>query len=202
MHRHLISIALGALIAAHPVQASAASHPAAEAQALELAKETIAVRSVRGEGNGTGEVAAILKKALVDGGWADGDVEVVPYEDTAYLIATWQGSDPSLGPIVISAHMDVVEAKPEDWERDPFTPVIENGYLYGRGASDTKFDAALAVGLDDRTAAPGLQAQAQHRDRLFGRRGNHDAYLADHRRAAQACEAGAQYRWRFRHARR
>jgi acetylornithine deacetylase/succinyl-diaminopimelate desuccinylase-like protein len=41
--------------------------------------------------------------------------------------------------------MDVVEAKPEDWERDPFTPVVENGYLYGRGASDTKFEASLAV---------------------------------------------------------
>jgi acetylornithine deacetylase/succinyl-diaminopimelate desuccinylase-like protein len=145
LHRHLISIALAALIAAQPAQVRAASHPAAETQALDLAKETIALRSVRGEGNATGEVAEILKKALVEGGWANGDVEIVPYEDTAYLIATWQGSDPSLGPIVISAHMDVVEAKPEDWERDPFTPVIENGYLYGRGASDTKFDAALAV---------------------------------------------------------
>ena len=69
----------------------------------------------------------------------------MPVDDTAYLIATWPGSDPSLGPIVLSAHMDVVEAKPEDWERDPFTPVVENGYLYGRGASDTKFEASLAV---------------------------------------------------------
>jgi carboxypeptidase PM20D1 len=41
--------------------------------------------------------------------------------------------------------MDVVEAKPADWERDPFTPVIENGLLYGRGASDMKLDDALAV---------------------------------------------------------
>ncbi|HLF30574.1 MAG TPA: M20/M25/M40 family metallo-hydrolase, partial [Xanthomonadales bacterium] len=72
-------------------------------------------------------------------------IEIVPFKDTAYLIATWPGSDPSLGPIVVSAHMDVVEAKPEDWERDPFTPVVENGYLFGRGASDTKFEAALAL---------------------------------------------------------
>jgi acetylornithine deacetylase/succinyl-diaminopimelate desuccinylase-like protein len=41
--------------------------------------------------------------------------------------------------------MDVVEAKPSDWERDPFTPVVENGLLYGRGASDMKLDDALAV---------------------------------------------------------
>jgi len=38
--------------------------------------------------------------------------------------------------------MDVVEAKAADWTRDPFTPVVENGYLFGRGASDMKFDAA------------------------------------------------------------
>jgi carboxypeptidase PM20D1 len=41
--------------------------------------------------------------------------------------------------------MDVVEAKPADWERDPFTPVIENGYLFGRGASDNKFDISTFV---------------------------------------------------------
>jgi acetylornithine deacetylase/succinyl-diaminopimelate desuccinylase-like protein len=41
--------------------------------------------------------------------------------------------------------MDVVEAKPSDWQRDPFTPVIENGLLYGRGASDTKLNDALVV---------------------------------------------------------
>ena len=48
-------------------------------------------------------------------------------------------------PILILGHMDVVEAKPSDWERDPFTPVVENGLLYGRGASDMKLDDALAV---------------------------------------------------------
>lgn len=120
-------------------------HPAAEAQVLELSKQAIALRSVAGEGNQTPQVAELFRQALLDGGWPEDAIEIVPYEDTAYLIATWSGSDPSLGPIVVSAHMDVVEAKPEDWERDPFTPVVENGYLFGRGASDTKFEAALAL---------------------------------------------------------
>lgn len=128
-----------------PAAGRAEPHPAAEAQALALAKETIALRSVQGPDNKTAEVAQAFRRALRAGGWADEDVEIVPVEDTAYLIATWPGSDPALGPIVLSAHMDVVEAKPEDWERDPFTPVVENGYLYGRGASDTKFEASLAV---------------------------------------------------------
>ena len=70
---------------------------------------------------------------------------ITPVDDTAFLIARWKGHDPKLKPLVISGHMDVVEAKPSDWERDPFTPVVENGLLYGRGASDMKLDDALAV---------------------------------------------------------
>jgi acetylornithine deacetylase/succinyl-diaminopimelate desuccinylase-like protein len=126
-------------------QAEPKPYPVAEAQALDLSKETIALRSVQGEGNKTADVAQAFRRALIAGGWAEGDIDIVPVDDTAYLIATWPGSDPSLGPVVISAHMDVVEARPEDWERDPFTPVVENGMLYGRGSSDTKFEASLAL---------------------------------------------------------
>ncbi|MBV8308438.1 MAG: M20/M25/M40 family metallo-hydrolase [Gammaproteobacteria bacterium] len=117
----------------------------AEAQALDLAKQAIALRSVRGAGNQAAQVAALFKSALVAGGFADADVTITPVDDTAYVLARWPGQDPQLKPLVISGHMDVVEAKPADWERDPFTPVIENGLLYGRGASDMKLDDALAV---------------------------------------------------------
>lgn len=117
----------------------------AEAQVLELSKASIALRSVRGPDNETAKVAELLAGALREGGWSADEIEIVPYDDTAYLIATWPGTDPKLGPIVISAHLDVVEADPKDWERDPFTPVVENGLLYGRGASDTKFDAVQAL---------------------------------------------------------
>ena len=134
-----------ALLTPVAAQAEPKPYPAAETQALDLSKETIALRSVQGEGNRTAEVAQAFRRALLAGGWAESDIEIVPVDDTAYLIATWPGSDPTLGPVVLSAHMDVVEAKPADWERDPFTPVVENGYLYGRGASDTKFEASLAV---------------------------------------------------------
>jgi len=145
LNRNILAAATGSifLLAATLVQAQI--HPTAEAQVLELSKKAIALRSVEGEGNQTPQVAELFKQALLDGGWPEDTIEIVPYKDTAYLIATWPGTDPSLGPIVVSAHMDVVEAKPEDWERDPFTPVVENGYLYGRGASDTKFEAALAL---------------------------------------------------------
>ena len=143
----LRSLLAASLLLAAPAALAAkpAAHPAAEAQALDLAKRTIALRSVAGPGNQTGEVAKVFKAALVGAGWADSDVEVNPLGDTAYLVATWRGSDPKLKPLVLSGHMDVVEAKREDWVRDPFVPVIENGYLYGRGATDMKLDDSLVV---------------------------------------------------------
>lgn len=138
------AVAWGCLLASNAF-ANEADHARADAQALELAKQAIALRSVRGSGNQAPQVAALFKSALVAGGFSDSDVTITPVDDTAFLIARWKGQDPQLKPLLISGHMDVVEAKPSDWERDPFTPVIENGLLYGRGASDMKLDDALAV---------------------------------------------------------
>lgn len=137
---------IGAMAAAALAgNAAAAAHPAAEAQALDLAKAAIALRSVQGPGNQTPEVAALYRSALIAGGFAPADITVAPLGDTAYLIARWPGSDPALKPLVISGHMDVVEARAADWTRDPFKPVVENGYLYGRGATDMKLDGTLAI---------------------------------------------------------
>jgi acetylornithine deacetylase/succinyl-diaminopimelate desuccinylase-like protein len=138
----IASVLAGASALAAPVPAA---HPQAEQQALDLAKQAIALRSVSGPGNQTPQVAALYRDALVAGGFAPGDVAITPVGDTAFLIARWPGSDPSLKALVISGHMDVVEAKPSDWQRDPFTPVVENGYLYGRGATDMKLDGTLAI---------------------------------------------------------
>ncbi len=120
-------------------------HPQTEAQVLDLAKQLIAIRSVKGENNRTIDADKAMRDALMAGGWKSDDIAIEPLGDTSYLIATWRGSDPGLKPLVISGHLDVVEANPKDWQRDPFTPVIENGYLFGRGASDMKYDAALAA---------------------------------------------------------
>jgi carboxypeptidase PM20D1 len=136
----MVALLSGAVSGAKP-----ADHAQADALALDLAKQAIALRSVRGPGNRTPEVAALFKTALVSGGFAASDVTITPVDDTAYLIARWPGSNPGLKPLVISGHMDVVEANPADWQRDPFTPVIENGLLFGRGASDMKLDDTLVI---------------------------------------------------------
>lgn len=59
------------------------------------------------------------------------------------LVALYPGSDKSLKPLLLLAHIDVVVAKRSDWTRDPFTLIEENGYFYGRGTVDDKAQAAI-----------------------------------------------------------
>src|SRR4029077_1163112 len=59
------------------------------------------------------------------------------------LIAVRRGRDRAAKPVLLLAHIDVVEAKREDWQRDPFKLVEEDGWFYARGASDDKSMAAV-----------------------------------------------------------
>jgi acetylornithine deacetylase/succinyl-diaminopimelate desuccinylase-like protein len=61
------------------------------------------------------------------------------------LVAVLKGTDPKARPMLLLGHLDVVEAKREDWVRDPFTLIEENGYFYGRGAADMKSVDAVWV---------------------------------------------------------
>ncbi len=91
-------------------------------------------------------MAARLKAA----GYADTDVRVFftpEHPKDGGLVAQLPGSDPKAKAILLLAHIDVVEAKREDWTRDPFTLVEEGGYFYGRGTSDDKAMAAIFTDL-------------------------------------------------------
>jgi acetylornithine deacetylase/succinyl-diaminopimelate desuccinylase-like protein len=61
------------------------------------------------------------------------------------LVAIYPGTSTTAKPILLIAHIDVVEAKREDWERDPFTLFEENGHFCARGVSDVKSMAAVWV---------------------------------------------------------
>jgi len=86
-----VATAMAMMLAGGAAAAPLASHPAAEAQALDLAQKAIALRSVAGPGNKTPEVAALFKAALVTGGFGPDDVTIIPVDDTAYLVARWRG---------------------------------------------------------------------------------------------------------------
>src|SRR3569833_460796 len=97
--------------------------------ALALARKASAIRSVEGADNQTPAVDALFRDALGAGGFDPKDVEIVPVTDkadsTAYFLARWRGSEAGLKPLVVSGHLDVVEAKKSDWVRDPFAPIVE-----------------------------------------------------------------------------
>jgi acetylornithine deacetylase/succinyl-diaminopimelate desuccinylase-like protein len=66
------------------------------------------------------------------------DIVELPLGEARALIVRVPGSDLKARPVLFSGHMDVVDARPEDWERNPFELVEENGFYFARGATDNK----------------------------------------------------------------
>jgi acetylornithine deacetylase/succinyl-diaminopimelate desuccinylase-like protein len=128
-----------ALLAAAPVHAKPADADAAKAILI----DSIAIPTVMGRGK-VPELAAYYAGILKAAGFADSDIVITPMGETATLAVTLSGTTKAK-PIVLLGHMDVVEADPKDWARDPFVPVEEDGYIFGRGSEDNKFDVAMMI---------------------------------------------------------
>jgi acetylornithine deacetylase/succinyl-diaminopimelate desuccinylase-like protein len=91
--------------------------------------------------------AQAMRKRLLDAGFAAKDVQVLgPNERKGNLVARLRGTGAGgLKPILIIGHLDVVEARREDWTTDPFQFVEKDGYFYGRGTQDMKVDDAVLM---------------------------------------------------------
>jgi carboxypeptidase PM20D1 len=136
------------LLCLAPLAAHAAGDPAVppalSAKALEMLKRSVGFRTVEGEGQ-VPAYAEYLAGELRAHGFAAEDITITPRGETATLVARFRGSDRTLKPILVSSHMDVVPAKREDWERDPFTAVVEDGFVFGRGSYDNKFGLVTSM---------------------------------------------------------
>jgi acetylornithine deacetylase/succinyl-diaminopimelate desuccinylase-like protein len=127
--------------------AAAASSAATEPQFRELYKELVETNTSLSAGSCTlaaERMAARLKAA----GYPDEDFHpfsVPDHPKEGGLVFISPGRDPKLKAILLLAHIDVVEAKREDWVRDPFKLGEENGNFYARGALDDKSEAAIWV---------------------------------------------------------
>ncbi len=123
--------------------------PAGEQRFRELYKELVETNTTFSAGSCTlaaERMAARLKAA----GFPESDLHLFAapdHEKEGGLVAVYPGRDPKLKAILLLAHIDVVEAKREDWTRDPFTLVEENGSFYARGAMDDKAEASIWVDL-------------------------------------------------------
>jgi acetylornithine deacetylase/succinyl-diaminopimelate desuccinylase-like protein len=125
--------------------ARAAQPPADEAAFRAIYKELIEINTTRSAGDCT-RAAEAMRARLLAAGYPPGDMQILAPPEApkdGALVAILRGREPSLKPILLLAHIDVVEAKREDWVRDPFTLVEEDGWFYARGASDDKAMAAI-----------------------------------------------------------
>jgi acetylornithine deacetylase/succinyl-diaminopimelate desuccinylase-like protein len=113
-------------------------------EALDILREAIAVPTVEGRGQ-VPVLAEKMRARLIAAGFPAGDVAFVPMGETGYLTARYRGRKAAAKPILVIGHLDVVEAKRADWQRDPFVPVVEDGYVFGRGALDNKGDIAVVL---------------------------------------------------------
>src|ERR1700733_3272311 len=107
---------------------------------LALYKELVETNTTLSAGSCT-LAAERLASHLKAAGFADAYVtqfSVTEHPKEGGLVAILHGSSTSAKPMLLLGHLDVVEAKREDWTRDPFTLIEENGYFYGRGTSYMK----------------------------------------------------------------
>ena len=141
-----VCVFLGMLVAI-PVIAQVSAPTPTQARLREIYKELVEINTTDSVGNCTTAANAMAGR-LKAGGFAAGDMQIIvppggPKKGN--LVARLKGSGAGGKPILMLAHIDVVEAKREDWKRDPFTLVEEGGYFYARGASDDKAMAAAFV---------------------------------------------------------
>jgi acetylornithine deacetylase/succinyl-diaminopimelate desuccinylase-like protein len=126
--------------------ASAADLTPVQHQLREIFQELVETNTTNSSGSCTVAVNKMAKR-LQAAGYGAADVQVIVPPDgptKGNLVARLKG-DGSKKPLLLLAHVDVVEARREDWTRDPFKLVEEDGVFYGRGVADDKSMAAAFV---------------------------------------------------------
>ena len=130
-----VAAAVAALFMIAP--ASAQGEAPHQRQARELLERVTAFRTARSHKQ-VPAMTDYLRSVLRAGGVAEADIAMLPLDETSGMLVRVAGRSANPRPILFSAHMDVVDARPEDWTRDPFKLVEEDGYFFGRGVLDNK----------------------------------------------------------------
>ncbi len=135
------SLACAALVA--PARSQTPAHPD-EALFRAIYKELVEINTTESTGD-TLIAASAMGKRLLDAGFPAGDVQVLSSGPRkGNLVARLRGAG-AKKPMLLMAHMDVVEARREDWAFDPFTLQEADGFFRARGAIDDKAMAAIFV---------------------------------------------------------
>lgn len=114
--------------------------------AHDIFAELIAANTAPSGGPDTRQAVAGLVKHLKAGGFTDDEITVIGQTDALpNLIVRYRSKNAQQKPVLLMAHIDVVEALREDWSVDPWKLIEKDGYYYGRGTTDNKAGAAMLV---------------------------------------------------------
>jgi acetylornithine deacetylase/succinyl-diaminopimelate desuccinylase-like protein len=148
-------LTLGFVLFLGSLHVHAADPAARRAAERDLFKQAVEIPTVAGRGEMPRLVkllSAEFRKAGIK------DIIVKPYGTTEAMIVRWPAAKPSgRKPILLMAHMDVVEARRADWTNDPFVFREADGYYWGRGASDNKAGMIAIVASLARLRAAGFE---------------------------------------------
>lgn len=143
----LASLLIAAAVTGLAAPASAQERPLTryEALAREILAELVAINTTHSVGSTTAAAEAVRARLLAAGFPASDVVVVEPAPRKGNLVARLRGRRSGKKPVLLLAHLDVVEAKPEDWTLPPFELIERDGTFYGRGVADDKDEAAIHV---------------------------------------------------------
>jgi acetylornithine deacetylase/succinyl-diaminopimelate desuccinylase-like protein len=146
-HRIFMTIgAIGLVVCIRTAVGAPSGDAANRERAHDILKQLIEINTTDSTGSTTVAAQAMAKR-LIDAGFPAADVTVLgPNDRKGNMVARYRGKPGSkLRPVLIIGHLDVVEARREDWSTDPFKLVEQDGYLYGRGTQDMKDSDAIAI---------------------------------------------------------
>ncbi|SCK16093.1 Acetylornithine deacetylase/Succinyl-diaminopimelate desuccinylase [Variovorax sp. HW608] len=112
----------------------------------DIYKELVEINTTHLSGNNT-EAAQAMRKHLLDAGFKADEIQLFePYPNKGNLVVRYKGTG-AKKPLLLLAHIDVVEARRSDWKTDPFKLKEDDGYFTARGSSDDKAMAASFVSI-------------------------------------------------------
>lgn len=137
---------LGIILAAFALIVYAADSSDERKLFHEIYKEMVEINTTHSAGDTT-QAARAVQKRLIDAGFTADEIQLFePFPKKGNLVVRFKGTG-AKGPILLLAHLDVVEAKREDWKTDPFKLQENDGYFTARGAIDDKSSAAAFVSI-------------------------------------------------------
>jgi acetylornithine deacetylase/succinyl-diaminopimelate desuccinylase-like protein len=152
-----MTLPLALILAVAPLLPAQTTAPETERERVRAIYEELVNSNTSFTTGRTTPAAEAMAKRLLDAGFPREDVFVggaAPHK--ANLVARYRGTG-TARPLLLLAHLDVVEAKREDWSVDPFTLLEKDGYFYGRGTGDDKAQAAIWIASLIRYKQEGLR---------------------------------------------